>query len=834
MREGRRPESKVAPEQQAVAAHAGSPMYATYPATASSVDLPGIIFRRNRNEKDFTLLDTADARSFPGEDATLSETVRVLGELRLKKLLALVWPEGASLDITIRIIARRTALLKIRQDGEKVEVEAHWNLFIPYFYSIKRLPIAHFENLELFSAAVFRYSFLAMRHRKVPKSELRDVVIDAYLDQPDLLLASLDIFNKPNIYHIHPTGIWFDRISAANDEHRLEIDVSSASATALVSPQWLEEVAGFIHKVAKSYAFRYVDYLWTQRYRVVLGGSSGVEMLELQGKEIVINVSPLIDQTQWRPALYLNLGYAVMLAILQSAGEGDGRENVLLAMMKTWKRYISFDESVERQSVWRLCGLPLPTEEGPSRNLLECMTGRKGLELVNDFILLTDYSAQETFGERLKVLNESPDGAKTGAYYEQLRSGIQNLNTTLMRNNINYGKLIEVLRNDNIDHLQLASLLRTGRLNGRSVADVSEWLLLRTLLYDLINAPKVFRNDYKMLLKVLTKVNKSLIVYVWSLTLDNDARYELVNAYIANLINDIFVFDRVKIYEIVADPAECLEAEAITGYLLNWAGLSSEEWHSISGAVLSRLPHNVATHLSVQTTGDVDLLIRVMTTRASGLIGFCLHQAYRWGSVKDELTERIRFHFRKILRRAEKAMLPENMIRGGAILLLILAQIVSDERDGFARNIEITERERSAVLSLIKQCLQWDQRHFVLMVGGIAAGYMGSIDGWILQQFDTLLGRYGGGDRVVLRSVVQFDVEKLIERTLLTARAGHEDELFKKIQLLRFGVDPVVSDQANKVLGAMASGYGMASPEALLKKKDIRDLVLELSKRMRV
>ncbi|WP_367360764.1 hypothetical protein, partial [Syntrophus sp. (in: bacteria)] len=121
----------------------------------------------------------------------------------------------------------------------------------------------------------------------------------------------------------------------------------------------------------------------------------------------------------------------------------------------------------------------------------------------------------------------------------------------------------------------------------------------------------------------------------------------------------------------------------------------------------------------------------------------------------------------------------------------------------------------------------------VLMVGGIAAGYMGSIDGWTLQQFDILLGRYGGGDRVVLRSVVQFDVEKLIERTLLTARAGHEDELFRKIQLLRFGVDPVVSDQANKVLGAMASRYGMASPEALLKKKDIRELVLELSKRMR-
>ncbi len=167
------------------------------------------------------------------------------------------------------------------------------------------------------------------------------------------------------------------------------------------------------------------------------------------------------------------------------------------------------------------------------------------------------------------------------------------------------------------------------------------------------------------------------------------------------------------------------------------------------------------------------------------------------------------------------------------MLLLILAQIISDERDGFARNIVITEEDRHIVLGLIKQCVDWDQRHFVMMVGGIAAGYTGNIDGWILRQFDTLLGRYGGGDRVVLRSVVQFDVDNLIERTLITAKVGEERALLNKIQLLRLGVDPVVSNQANKFLGAMASRHGIQSPEVVLKRKDIRELVLDLSQRMR-
>ena len=271
----------------------------------------------------------------------------------------------------------------------------------------------------------------------------------------------------------------------------------------------------------------------------------------------------------------------------------------------------------------------------------------------------------------------------------------------------------------------------------------------------------------------------------------------------------------MKIYEIVADPVECLEAEAVTGYLLNWASLSLEEWRSIIGGALSSLPRNVVTHLSVQTTSDVDQLIRAMTVRASGLIGFYLHRAYRWGSTEDELTERIRSYFPELLKQAQKAILPKKTNMGGAMLLFILAQIISDERDGFARNIVITEEDRQVVLDLIKQCIDWNQKHFVMMVGGIAAGYTGNIDGWILQQFDTLLGRYGGGDRVVLRSVVQFDVENLIERALITAKAGEESALLNKIQLLRFGVDPVVSNQANKFLAEMASRYGIQSRKSL-------------------
>jgi hypothetical protein len=120
-----------------------------------------------------------------------------------------------------------------------------------------------------------------------------------------------------------------------------------------------------------------------------------------------------------------------------------------------------------------------------------------------------------------------------------------------------------------------------------------------------------------------------------------------------------------------------------------------------------------------------------------------------------------------------------------------------------------------------------------MMVAGMAAGFMGSIDGWMLQQFDTLLARYDGGDRVMLRSVVQFDIENLIERTLITARDGEESALLNKIQLLCFGVDPIVSNQAEKFLSALASRYGIQSPGVILKRKDIRELVLALSKRMK-
>jgi hypothetical protein len=201
--------------------------------------------------------------------------------------------------------------------------------------------------------------------------------------------------------------------------------------------------------------------------------------------------------------------------------------------------------------------------------------------------------------------------------------------------------------------------------------------------------------------------------------------------------------------------------------------------------------------------------------------------------MQDEITNRIRSYFPELLKRAQVAILPEMTIKGGSMLLLPLAQIISDERDGFTENIVITEEERQIVRDLIKQCVDWDQKHFVMMIAGIAAGYMGNIDGWILQQFDRLLGRYNGGDRVVLRSVVQFDVENLIERTIMTSRDGEESALLDKIQLLRFGVDPIVSNQANKFLREMASQHGIHSPEVILKGEDIRELVLPLSRRMK-
>lgn len=804
-----------------------------YPAVADCVDLPDISFRKNRDEADFVLLTPVREQANFRGNATISDKIATLNNFRLKLLVAPLWPVIFDSNITLNIIGSRAALLKITQDGNNIIIEAHWNLFIPYFDRIKALPIVHREILDIFAGAVFTYAAIAMQHYRVAKNELRNIIIYNYRGNPERLLASLDIFNKPNLYHIRPTKIWQGRILAANDKYRLEIEISTATAVSFVNPEFVEEVVSFLHKVVKNYAFRYVDYLWTQHYRITFDMRSDVDMVTYDGRDIIINIERLTSRAEWKPGLYLGLGYAVMLVILQSAGTEDKKENVYLAMMKTWNRYLSLDEAIEQQCVSDLYGLTRLTKQEQCRCLSERLVGPKCTELVDDFLMLMTYSSKETFVDRLRVLNESRYGKNTGVYFEQLWNTVRNLNTSLMKDNINYSKLIEVLRNDNIDHLQLAEFLLTGRLDNRSVADVSEWQLLKTLIYDLINAPKVFRNDYKMLLKVLTKVNKSLIVYIWTLGLDNDARYEMVSAYIARLMIDIFVFNRVKIYEIVADPVECLEAEAVTGYLLNWASFTQEERRSIVGEMLSGLPRNVVAHLTVQTAADVDHLIHVMGIHTSGIFGFYLHQAYRWGSTQDQVTEKIRSYFPELLKQAQGAILPAKRVMGGPMLLLLLAQIISDVQDGFDGNTVITEEERRIVRDLISQCVDWDQKHFVIMVAGIAAGYMGSIDGWILQQFDSLLGRYDGGDRVVLRSVVQFDVENLIERTLLVAKDEEENALLNKIQRLRFGVDPVVSDQANKVLRAMACRYGVYLPEAVLKRRGIGELVMMLSRKIK-
>jgi hypothetical protein len=806
-----------------------SAIVTVYPAVADSVDLPDFSFCKNADEDVFVLLTAPRQQSFLKKNANLTDRIMAFDNIYIKTLLAPVCPASENFNIAFHISGRREAVLKITKDGKNIIIEAHWNLFIPYFDQIKALPIVHSGILDVFAGAVFHYAALAIKHPKAAKNELRNLVIDEYRAHPELLLSSLDIFNKPNIYHIRPTRVWLNRISAANDRYRLQIDISEASASPLVSPAFLEEIADFIHKVVKNYAFRYVDYLWMQKYKMTVGDASRTNIVAFADKEIVLNIYPLINQSDWKPAVYLNIGYAIMLAILQSSGkEHDTKETIYLAAMKTWHRYLSYDDSSEKPCVHQLFSMPPASGEEQCCRMMACTTGQNDPELIDDFVMLLSYSSQETFLERLNVLKDSRYEKKTGVYCEQLWNNVRNLNTSLVRDNINYSNLIEILRNDNIDHHQLKELLRTGHLNGRHVVDVSEWLLLRTLLYDLINTPKVFRNDYKMLLKVLTKVNKSLIAYIWTLGVDHDPRFEIVSAYISKLMSDIFVFNRVKIYEIIADPSECLESEAVTGYLLNWTGLTPEERRFVIEKIVSKLPQHLVEQLIIETADDVGQLLRIMSIRSSGLFGFYLHQAYRWGSTQDPLTERIRASFPELLKQAQGAILPTTRVMGGAMLLLLLAQIISDERDGFAGNIVITEEERQIVRDLIKQCIHWDQMHFVIMIAGIAAGYMGSIDGWVLQQFDSLLGRYDAGDRVVLRSVVQFDIDNLIERALITTKNGEENTLLNKLQLLRFGVDPVVSDQANKFLRTTACRHGIYLPEDALRKKDIREPVLAI------
>jgi hypothetical protein len=227
----------------------------TYPAVADRVGLPDLTFRKKRGESAPLPLFTAGKESLFKKNTTVSNKVKTLCDLQLMTLLGSVWPDEAGLDITVNIIARRAAVLNVKQDGNNVVIDAHWNLFVPYFYQIEELPIVHPEVLDIFAEAVFSYAAVAIRHPEATRKELRSLVIDAYSDEPQFLLASLDVFNKPSVYHIHPARIWFTGFSAANDDRRLEID-DLASTPLPVSPEFLEEVADFIHQVAKNYAFR--------------------------------------------------------------------------------------------------------------------------------------------------------------------------------------------------------------------------------------------------------------------------------------------------------------------------------------------------------------------------------------------------------------------------------------------------------------------------------------------------------------------------------------------------------------------------------------------------
>jgi hypothetical protein len=219
-----------------------------YPAVADSVDLPDLTFLKNADGDAF--VPSAPVEGFlSGRSAAVAERVKSVDGPRLNVLLAPVLPECAGSTVTVTITGRRAPLARITRKGPVIAVEAHWNLFVPYFDHIKSLPVVHPEILDAFAMGVFLYMALTMKHGGTAGDGSRDRVIDAYREEPELLLASLDIFNKPTIYHIRPTRVWLSKVFAANDVYRLEIDVSDAADAPFVGPEFLDELAGFIHRV---------------------------------------------------------------------------------------------------------------------------------------------------------------------------------------------------------------------------------------------------------------------------------------------------------------------------------------------------------------------------------------------------------------------------------------------------------------------------------------------------------------------------------------------------------------------------------------------------------
>lgn len=405
-----------------------------YPAVADSIDLTELSFFKSRDEDEFCLLTTDEQQLLFKNNKILFERLKAATAPRLKMFLAPMWPVCADSNITINIIGRRDTLLKVRQYERHIIIDAHWNLFIPYFSQIAALPITHPEILDIFTGAVFHYMAIAMKYPAATKSELRNIILIEYKDHPELLLASLDIFNKTNIYHIHATRTWLNRVFAANEKYLAHIDVSAMATEPSVTTEFLSEVTGFIHKIVKNYAFRYADYLWIQQYKIIFGIRSSAGMVTYQGKDILINVHPLIHHAEWKPALYLSLGYAIMLAILQSAGKSGAKESIHLALMKTWNRYLSLDDASEQQSVRAFCDFPQLTAEQQCRSLSECMVREDELKHLDDFITLMTYALKETYTEKMEVLNAQHEG-KTLVYFEHLWNTVIKLEASETRNN---------------------------------------------------------------------------------------------------------------------------------------------------------------------------------------------------------------------------------------------------------------------------------------------------------------------------------------------------------------------------------------------------------------
>ncbi len=117
----------------------------TYPAIADSVALPDFIFHKS-SDGDALILLTGAEQKLLFEQKKATNRAMELDNRRLMTLLSPIWAKFTNSDVTLHIIAERGAVLKIKQFRTGIVIQAHWNLFQPYFYQIKKSSYRPFRD----------------------------------------------------------------------------------------------------------------------------------------------------------------------------------------------------------------------------------------------------------------------------------------------------------------------------------------------------------------------------------------------------------------------------------------------------------------------------------------------------------------------------------------------------------------------------------------------------------------------------------------------------------------------------------------------------------------